>query len=83
MKRFQEIDRFNISGRGLVITVKIPNPKRLMIHPEHPKVGEIVEIDQKKYSVRGVECARILIEPPFVSEYVGLLVIEQQKEGKV
>ena len=76
MKSLKAEDKFNISGRGLVILVKFPNPDRLRCCPDLPKIGEKVFIDNIKYKITGIESSMKLTNPPFMAEEVGLLVKE-------
>lgn len=67
LKSYQSIDHFN-TFRGHVITVKIPRTDLL------PEVGEAVLIDDKEYTVSGVEYFWKLMAPPIRGEDVGLVV---------
>jgi translation elongation factor EF-Tu-like GTPase len=74
MKTFKSDDSFKIAGRGMVKTVKIPNPDCVMKPEGMPEVGEIVKIDAGLYEVRGVEMFMKLMYPPHPGENAGLLV---------
>ena len=70
MKKYVGKDRFNITGRGLVICVVIPEKDLL------PRHDEVVDIDGKHYKVRAVEVFWKLVSPPIRGEDVGLVVSE-------
>jgi len=75
MKTFKSEDTFNVAGRGLIKTVNIPNPKRVMYQEGIPEINEVVKIDDECYRVHGVEMFTKLVSPPFTGEGVGLVVI--------
>jgi len=62
MKEFKSIDKFRITGRGEVITVKLEDTENV--------VGQTVLIDGEEYKVRGVESMGKIK----VGSFVGLLV---------
>lgn len=76
MKTFACKDTFKISGRGTIKIVHVPNPNRVLNPEGLPREGEIVLIDEKQYRVYGVEVLKKLMNPPFISEDVGLLIRE-------
>ena len=71
MKSFKKSHHVDIPGRGLVIVVKIPNPKKERVSSDMPKKNEVVLIDGDKYRVRFVESQLILTDPPYWGEEVG------------
>lgn len=73
MHEFIEIDRFQISGRGTVITTKTPC--------EFPRdwkglMGEVVLVDGKKYRVAGIETYAIHVQTWRKGTNIGLLIRE-------
>lgn len=74
MKTFKSIDIFKIVGRGTVICVEVPNPKRERRPEGTPNVNETVLIDGQKYIVKGIEISMKLMNPEFQGSSVGLLV---------
>lgn len=68
MIELHEIDRFEITDRGTVITTKNPdmdNPGELL--------GQIILIDGEEYKVRGVEMFRIAL--PYPHQWgIGILI---------
>lgn len=76
MKIFNNADFINVPGRGRVAHVRVRNPDRIMRPKALPEVDEIVAINDILYKVRGLELTKLLVDPPYLSESVGLLVTE-------
>jgi hypothetical protein len=68
LKNYRSTESHNISGRGLVICVKINSTEQL------PYKNEIVQIDGDLYKVTGCETSIRLSYPPVRESGVGLLV---------
>lgn len=78
---FNSRDRFEITGRGTVYVVDLPDELRNA--PTAPKlVDEHVLIDGRRYRVRGVEMHGVTWRPgSAATRTIGLLVVDALAEG--
>ncbi len=72
--KFHELDRFHIEGRGLVITTETPYE---IEKPCHHMIDRLVDIDGKKYKIKGIECFQHG-GPIRIGEKIGLWVEENE-----